>query len=63
VLLALPQDVHDWALEGFATTCKREERRGSRAPTVCIEGYPPYQLFNVEYLLHRKKRGGCDGGY
>ena len=55
MFLALPQDVHDWALESFATTRKREERGGPRRSVVYTEGYPPHQLFNVERLLHRKK--------
>lgn len=58
VLLALPQDIHDRALKSFATTCEGEERCGSRRPAVCIKGYPSYQFFNVECLVHRKKCGG-----
>jgi len=48
VLLALPQNVHDWTLKDFATACKGEERRGSLRTIVCIEGYLPDQLFDVE---------------
>jgi len=54
VLLALPQDVHDWALKSSTTTCKGEESHGSRRSIVRIEGYALHQLFNVEYLVHRK---------
>lgn len=47
-LLALPQDVHDRAFEGFATTCEGKKRSGSSRPFACTGGYPPDQLFDVE---------------
>ena len=53
-LLPLPQDIHDWAFNGFATACKGEERCGSLRSMVCIEGYLTDQLFDVEYLVHRQ---------
>ena len=58
MLLALPQDIHDWAFKSFATTRKREERCGSRISVICIGCYPPYQLFDVEHLVHRKQKCG-----
>lgn len=54
VLLTLPQDVHDWPLKSFTTTRQGEERRRSLGFIVCIEDYASDQLFNVEYLVHRK---------
>lgn len=54
MFLAPPQDVHDRALKSFTTTSKGEERHGSRRFFVRIEGYTLHQLFNVEYLIHRK---------
>jgi hypothetical protein len=54
ILLALPQDIHDWAFNCFAATCESEERRGSLRSTVCIEGYLTDQLFDVEYLVHHQ---------
>ena len=58
MFLALPQDVHDWALKSFTTTRKGEEGRGSRRPVVRTEGYPLDQLFNVEHSVHRKSVAG-----
>ena len=58
MLLTLPKDVHDWALEGFTTAREGEERCGSRGPIVRAEGYRSNQLFNVECLVHHKSVAG-----
>lgn len=50
--LALPQDIRDWAFDGFTTACEGEERRGSLRSMVRVEGYLADQLFDVEYLVH-----------
>ena len=52
VLLALPQDVHDRALQNLTTARESEEGCRSGRSVVRTKGYPLDQLFNVEYLVH-----------